>query len=129
MTNALITLLIPVLIQVESGGNNKAVGKAGELGCLQIMPCVIEDVNRIYGYNYVHTDALDRRHSEDICYAYLAYWGAKFKQETNASPTYEVYARMWNGGPRGWDKKSTEQYWRKVEDQILAQAEFEHFNP
>ncbi len=26
----------------------------------------------------------------------------------------EVIARNWNGGPRGWKKKSTLKYWNKV---------------
>ena len=28
----------------------------------------------------------------------------------------EARARIWNGGPRGYRKESTEQYWEKVKE-------------
>ena len=27
----------------------------------------------------------------------------------------EVIARCWNGGPKGWKRKSTNHYWNKVQ--------------
>jgi hypothetical protein len=40
-------LLLSALIQIESGGNDQARGRHGELGALQIKPILVRDVNRI----------------------------------------------------------------------------------
>ena len=41
----------------------------------------------------------------------IANRAAKIEKETGKKPTDEVLARIWNGGPRGWKKKSTRKYW------------------
>lgn len=84
-------------------------GKA--LGVLQIRVEVVKDVNRVYRTRYVHRDALDPKKSFEICRLYLSYWGRHYEKETGNKPTDEVLARIWNGGPRGWKKKSTRKYW------------------
>lgn len=42
-------ILILALIQVESGGDTLAVGKANDVGALQITPIYVREVNRILG--------------------------------------------------------------------------------
>lgn len=116
---ALIGILIPLLVQVESGGKVNAVGDKhkGEylaIGVLQIHDCVIEDVNRIYGTHFKSTDRWDEGRSREICRLYLLHWGKHFEKKTGKKATIEVLARIWNGGPNGWKKKSTEQYAKKV---------------
>ena len=45
--------LFSAIISVESNGDSSAVGDGGKaVGCMQIHPCVIEDVNRIYNKDY-----------------------------------------------------------------------------
>lgn len=100
--------LINALICVESNGNDYALGDNGNaIGCLQIWECVIDDVNRIYKTHYTHKDAYNRTKSIAICKAYLRHYAP-----ANASD--EVFARIWNGGPKGHKKQSTLKYWNKV---------------
>lgn len=113
--------LIMILIMVESGGNNLAVGDNGlALGCLQIHQCVIDDVNRIYGTSYVHEDAYDRDKSIDICYKYLSYWGTE--KRLGRKPTLMDMSLIWNGGPNGWKRGPTDPYWLKVKALIHSSS-------
>ena len=113
----MIDKLIAVLMMIESGGNPNEIGDNGKaVGILQIHKIVIDDVNRIYGTDYRYDDRTDVKHSDSICRLYLAYWGDKYEQEMDMKPSLETYARIWNGGPRGWNKKSTIKYWNKVKE-------------
>lgn len=107
--------LITSLVQVESRGNSNAIGDNGKaIGCLQIHKGVVEDVNRIYGTTYVHSDCKNVEISKEICRKYLTYYGGK-------SATDEKYARIWNGGPRGHLKTKTKGYWIRVRDIMTRQ--------
>ncbi len=114
--DALITLLIPLLIQVESGGRADAVGDNGKaVGILQIHPIVVEDVNRIYQTKYTPADRLNKAKSMNICRLYLKYYGTRYQLKTGKKATLETLCRIWNGGPDGWKKQATIQYWKKVQ--------------
>jgi hypothetical protein len=39
-------------------------------------------------------------------------------QETGKQPTDEVFARMHNGGPTGYKKSATIEYWQKVKKEL-----------
>ena len=115
--DALITLLIPLLIQVESGGRADAVGDGGKaVGVLQIHECVIQDVNRVYQTKYTPADRLNKAKSMSICRLYLKYYGTRYQLKTGKKATLEVLSRCWNGGPDGWKKQSTVKYWNKVKE-------------
>jgi len=106
-----IPLLIAALIAIESGGNDLAVGDGGKaLGCLQIHELVILDVNRIYGLQFEHAHAMDRRTAKLICELYLRHYGAKL-----VNPSASDLARIWNGGPFGYNKDSTAAYGDRVQ--------------
>lgn len=114
MTNTLVTAaLLMALHGAECDLRpNPPPGDGGRaLGVLQIQMVVIDDVNRIYKTKYVHKDALDKKKAFEICRLYLGYWGAQYKKKTGKEPTDEVLARIWNGGPNGWKKKATDDYW------------------
>jgi len=103
------------MIQVESGGNPTAVNKEEDaVGILQIRPCVIADVNTIFGTSYTSEDRLEIKESLEICTLYLTYWSSAYSARTAKAPTQEVLARIWNGSPLGY-KKSPLLYWEKVE--------------
>jgi len=99
-------LLLSALIQVESGGDDLARGRRGELGALQIRSVVVRDVNRIMGTQYAHTQVTNRQVSIAIANAYLSHYGKGMSDES--------LARIWNGGPRGAKKSSTRAYGRRV---------------
>lgn len=121
---AVLSFLIPVLIGIESGGDPNAVGDDGEaVGVLQIHPCVIDDVNRVFRTRYTPADRLNAAKSMTICRCYLLYWGYRYTQNTGHEPTPEVLARIWNGGPAGWKKEATRGYWKKVQAAIRQKPE------
>lgn len=99
-------LLLSALIQVESGGNDLAKGRHGELGALQIKPILVRDVNRIMGTHYAHQQVTNRAVSTFIATAYLAHYGKNLSDES--------LARIWQGGPTGLRKSSTRAYSRRV---------------
>ncbi len=112
-----VSQLLAALILVESSGNPDAIGDNGKaVGVLQIHPIVIEDVNRIYGTDFTLEDRYEIQHSRNVANLYLAYWGYKYEENTGFQANTEVYARIWNGGPNGWNKKSTNKYWIKVKE-------------
>jgi hypothetical protein len=115
----MITKLIPALIAIESGGDPNAVGDNGRsLGILQIQAAVVQDVNAWYGTHYRHADAFEPAYAREICRVYLLRWATE--KRLGRQPTFEDMARIWNGGPNGWKKKSTVKYWEKVQVKLEA---------
>jgi hypothetical protein len=115
-------VLFLALIVVESHGNDKAInGEA--VGCLQITPIVVEDINRFAAIKFTLDDRLDRQKSIHIAQIYLKYYGEVYTKKTGKQPDNQVYARIWNGGPNGWKKSSTEKFWQKVKTEIEKQQE------
>ena len=113
----LILILIPLLIQVESGGRVDAIGDSGKArGILQIHAAAWADGCKELGVKWDYkTGSFDAAKSRAICKAYLTRYGRHYKKVTGRAPTLETLARTWNGGPYGWRKKSTLPYWRKVQ--------------
>lgn len=60
-----IDALVQAIIFVESDNNNNAIGDGGKaVGCLQIQPIYIDEVNRLWGYKkYSYSDRTDRTKS------------------------------------------------------------------
>ncbi len=110
-------ILLLALIMVESHGNDNAVNSHAT-GCLQITPILVKDVNRIADTNYTLKDRFDRNKSIEMAQIYLQYYGKVYTKKTGKEPDSEIYARIWNGGPNGWQKSSTEDYWLKVKKEI-----------
>jgi soluble lytic murein transglycosylase-like protein len=111
--------LIQAMIQVESEGNGLAIGDKGKAyGCLQLWNSYIQDVNRIYKTSYRHKDAFNRCTAIEITKKYLTFYGKIYMQETGKQPTDEVFARMHNGGPTGYKKSATIEYWQKVKKEL-----------
>ena len=101
--------LITKIYVVESGGRlNPPDGDGGRaVGALQLHKCVIDDVNFYYGQNFTYTDRHDLNKAKQIAKLYIAMWMHKQREE--------IAARIFNGGPRGWQKKSTDKYWQKIQ--------------
>ncbi len=110
-TMTTISNLISALIIVESSNNDLAVGDQGKaIGCLQIHRGVVQDVNRITGSHYKHSEMTNRVAARAVCEAYLKAYGK--------GKTTEQQARIWNGGPTGDRKSATEAYWAKVKKHL-----------
>ena len=112
--------LISAMIQVESNGNDSAYGdthiKGGEaVGALQIRPIMVREVNRILKLKrsklrYKLKDRWDREKSIEM----FLIW----KEFHHNDADFEKIARNWNGGPNGYKKSRTEEYWLKVEKEL-----------
>jgi len=99
-------LLLSALIQVESGGNDQAKGRHGELGALQIKSIMVRDINRIMGTDYSHAQVTNRAISIFIAESYFAHYGQHLSDES--------LARLWQGGPKGLRRSSTRAYSKRV---------------
>ena len=108
-----ITMLVDALIMVESNGNPNAYCKKEKaVGCLQIRPVMLREVNRILRKQkstkrFSLEDRWDCGLSEEMFYIWRNYH--------HEDSSDEVIARNWNGGPRGYKKQSTKHYWQKVQ--------------
>ena len=113
--------LIQALIKVESKCNDGALGdihlKQKAHGCLQIRQPVCDDVNRRFGTACRAEDCLGNRElSIWLCKKYTSMYATA--ERIGRVPTDEDVARIWNGGPNGYRRKSTEAYWAKVKKSL-----------
>ena len=108
-------LLLEAIIVVESNGNDSCIGDKNlgrpSVGCLQIRPIMVREVNRLLRKQkikkkYTLNDRYCRKKSIEMFYIWRDYH--------HSEDSDEVIARCWNGGPKGWKKKSTNYYWAKV---------------
>lgn len=104
--------LLAALIAVESGGNDQARGRRGELGALQVRPCVIEDVNRIAGTRYRWAEMTNRWAALGVLRIYVGHYCSE--ERLGREATDQDVARVWHGGPDGWKRRGTLAYWRRV---------------
>lgn len=111
--------LVYALIYVESRGNDSCVGDRHlirpSIGCLQIRPIMVREVNRILKYQestlrFKNKDRWSRKKSIQMFYIWKDF------HHTNSSD--EKIARNWNGGPKGYKRKRTLQYWEKVQKEL-----------
>ncbi len=114
--------LIAALIQVESGGNDWAIGDRAlankAYGPLQIRQPYCDDVNRAFGTEHTAKRCLgDRKLSIDIFRKYMGIYATKTR--LGREPTDEDKARMHNAGPTAWKPgnrmhTASAMYWSKV---------------
>lgn len=112
--------LIIAMIQVESLGNDSAIGDKHlvgneAVGALQIRPIMIREVNRILKITkskkrYTKKDRFNREKSIEM----FMVW----KNYHHPEGGFETIARNWNGGPRGYKNKRTEYYWLKIQKEL-----------
>lgn len=104
------------IVQVESGGNDQAMGKAGEMGALQIGMMARADINlrRVADGRmpFAWDAALDREQAYQMAREYLSLYCTA--QRLGREPTLFDAARIWNGGPLGYAKASTLEYAARV---------------
>ena len=111
-----IDTLIERIQQVESGSQKGEVksekikdGDDGRaVGALQMHKGAVDDVNRYYKTNFSYSDRSDFPKARLMAALYIRMWMEKHREE--------IAARIFNGGPRGWQKKSTDEYWEKIRE-------------
>jgi Destabilase len=105
--------LLDALRQVESHGNDRAVGDNGKaIGPYQIWYSYWKDAvefDKTLGGSY--EDCYKPDYARRVVIAYLSRYAPK-----NAS--YEQLARIHNGGPKGDKNNKTIKYWNKVKKEL-----------
>ena len=106
--------LLYALRIVESGGDDNAIGDGGKaIGPYQIWKVYWSDAieyDPSIGGEY--KDCFDREYSEKVVRAYMSRYATE--RRIGRVPTNEDMARIHNGGPNGYKKSSTMNYWKKV---------------
>jgi len=114
---------VNAVIYVESRGNDSAYHKKEKaVGCLQIRPIMVREVNRILRKHKVNLkfemdDRWNRQKSIDM-FDIMAE-EVECCLGLSQLEFFEIVARKWNGGPRGHKKKSTKIYWERVQKELL----------
>lgn len=103
------TRVINAIIQVESGGNAKAVSRDC-VGVMQIRPLLVRDVNeylkmRGSSKRYTLNDRFSPEKSKEMFILY--------QKRYNPTNNEEKAIRLWNGGSK-YSVAKTERYYRKV---------------
>jgi len=105
------------IIMVESNGHDFEIGDDGKAyGCLQMHAAYVQDAAEHAGKDWVHEDAFQRDVAIQIFEAYMDRYATE--ERLGRKPTAEDIARIHNGGPNGYKKKSTVKYWVKVKKQL-----------
>lgn len=108
---------LDALAQVESGGDDAAVGDNGKaIGRMQIWEIYWTDAVAHADLGGEYADCKGKAYAERVVMAYLHRYGKK----ALAAKDYEKLARIHNGGPRGHTKSATVKYWRKVEKALAS---------
>jgi hypothetical protein len=102
-----IERLLDAIARIESHCDPNAVGDGGRaLGAYQIHRVYWEDGTRLLGVAWPHRDATDPGKARRVVRAYLLHYGS--------GKSLIEMARIHNGGPCGYKKKSTMCYARKI---------------
>ena len=110
---ALTDALLDAIRQVESGGNDRAVGDSGRaIGPYQIW--------KSYWIDAVEYDPSLRADGYESCYdpEYARRVVIACMSRYGQGKTAKDLARIHNGGPRGYKKSATLAYWSKVESAL-----------
>jgi len=111
--------LILAIIAVESNGNDRAIGDDGlAYGALQIHACYVQDASEYANKSWTHEDAYDRETAIDIFLAYMSRYATE--KRIGRAVTIEDIARIHNGGPNGYKKACTINYWNKVKAELIS---------
>jgi hypothetical protein len=106
--------LIEAIHQVETSGRlGPILGDGGDaLGPLQIHRAYHQDS----GVAGPYSRCADFNYSVQVFKAYMARYATV--KRLGRKPTYEDIARIHNGGPNGYKRKSTLAYWAKVKKEL-----------
>lgn len=118
-SNNNIDILTEAIILVESKGNVNAIGKNGSVGCMQIRPILVKDINRKLKRKYSLNDRYNKELSIKMFNDYMSIYVPKKMNNLSFMEEHEIKSRIWNGGPKGYKKSSTLKYWKKVKNNII----------
>lgn len=118
-TDADWVAFLDIIAKVESGGQTDVsitdVNGKRSVGCLQIQQPYLTD-SRL---SYVLSDMTDKTKAYAVAKAYLTRYGTAYTKRTGKPATFEVLARIHNGGPKGAERAVTLPYLEKVKTQTI----------
>lgn len=116
--NQSLDRLLEAIRIVESNDNQMAVGDDGKaIGAYQIWEIYWKDATDFdSSIGGTYQDCYDRDYADKIVKAYIKRYANK--KRLGHEPTFEDIARIHNGGPNGYKKKSTIEYWKKVQNAL-----------
>lgn len=86
-------------------------------GPYQISMAYLQDANEYLGTDYTLRQVID---DESVAREVMVgYWNRYLPKDREV--TYELLARIHNGGPKGYEKESTLPYWEKVKAKMEEQ--------
>jgi len=108
--------LMSAIIYVESRGNDQAYNEtSGATGCMQLMPIMVKEVNRICKLRGIQkTFTMDDRWSCEKSKQMFRIWYNFHHRRSTA----EKIARHWWGGPKWGEHDISMAYWEKVKDRL-----------
>jgi hypothetical protein len=110
--------LILAIMLVESNADVNAIGDNGTAhGCLQLTEAYIKDAAEHANEDWTVEDAYSYEKSRMIFNAYMHRYATPERLGRWVTP--EDIARIHNGGPDGWKKESTKEYWKKVKEVLM----------
>jgi hypothetical protein len=108
-----LTPLLDAIRQVESGGNDNAIGDGGQArGPYQIHRAYWQDACEYGGVTWSYDEYVTNRAK---CEQVIRWYWLRYAPK-NAN--FETLARIHNGGMNGHLKSSTRKYWRKVQKHL-----------
>ncbi len=112
------TSLLQAICAVESNCDGSKVGDGGRaIGPYQIWNVYWQDaVEFDESIGGTYEDCVEKEYSERIIRAYWQRYATQ--KRLGRKPTDEDKARIHNGGPNGYKKKSTEKYWNKIKEKL-----------
>lgn len=114
--------LTPLFIAIATVESDRG---ATSSNVYQIRDIYIHDLNRIYMPFYKLSDKYSIQKSEQMMFDYWRHYAYKWHKETGKPITYEVLARIHNGGPNGMRKRSTYNYWLRVKKILIKKGWFQ----
>jgi hypothetical protein len=106
---------LQAIIDVESanGMNKYNPNETQAVGILQIHPIMVEEVNRILGFEkYQYSDRESEKLSIEMFLVYQNHY--------NPTMDFQAMARLWVGGARGMQKTSTLNYYNLALTQLYT---------
>ncbi len=102
-----LEILLDAIAEIESNNRADAIGDKGQaIGAYQIHRAYWEDGTRILGVDWSYSEAFNPKKARRVVRAYLLYYGE--------GRSLMDMARIHNGGPKGYKKRSTLVYARKI---------------
>ena len=117
LTEKELSDVLTAIRAVESNNNPNAVGDSGNaIGVYQIWEVYWKDATERSGIGGKYRDCFDPDYADRIVRAYMDRYATE--KRLGRPVTMEDIARIHNGGPNGYKKKSTLKYWSKVKCHI-----------